>query len=94
MKPRKHQALIKLWADGAEIEYYSVARLAWVKTDTPQWDNDIKYRVKPVPKIEKWLWANELGEVCNRYNAEQIGEYTEKLEWSMHEFPVNQQQGL
>jgi hypothetical protein len=47
-KPHKHSALIKAWADGAEIQYKN-AELEW--KDFPKgyvtWDEREEYRIKP-----------------------------------------------
>lgn len=48
MKPHKHAALIKAWADGAEIQYcYSDVNRCWADAFSPSWCWDIKYRIKP-----------------------------------------------
>lgn len=52
MKPHKHCELIKAWADGAEIESYSKLSHKWVKLETPAWEQDCEYRIKPEPKTE------------------------------------------
>ena len=46
--PHKHAALIKAWADGAEIEY-SVDSRYWEPASGPLWDRNTQYRIKPVP---------------------------------------------
>lgn len=51
-KPHKHAALIKAWADGAEIEFYNkdsihaVDRI-WISARHPSWDVNLEYRIKP-----------------------------------------------
>jgi recombinational DNA repair ATPase RecF len=47
MKPQKHAKLIKLWADGAEIEYYRYATQVWTLMEAPNWSVDTEYRLKP-----------------------------------------------
>lgn len=47
--PHKHAALIKAWADGAEIEVERVL-YGWVNASTPQWLEQAVYRIKPEPK--------------------------------------------
>lgn len=47
MKPHPHQALIKAWADGAEIEYMHRTRHEWMPVASPNWGVDQSYRVKP-----------------------------------------------
>lgn len=49
-QPHKHAALIKAWADGAEIEYWGVYDNRWFDATCPDWNPDVKYRVKPEPK--------------------------------------------
>lgn len=50
--PHKHAALIKQWADGAEIEYYHERTKTWItlKETSPYWDVNVQYRVKPQKK--------------------------------------------
>ena len=50
MKPHKHAELIKAWADGAEIEFYSEQSKQWIFTAFPHWIPDEKFRIKPQPK--------------------------------------------
>ena len=51
-KRRKHADLIHAWADGAEIEYYSIDDRCWYPTPTsgPLWQDGTKYRIKPKTK--------------------------------------------
>ena len=48
MKPHKHAELIKAWADGAIIQYYSHDD-EWfdVIRNSPAWEEDQKYRINP-----------------------------------------------
>jgi hypothetical protein len=49
--PHKHSAVIKAWADGAEIEYRYPPNITWKKTSAHcGWDTGAEYRVKPIPK--------------------------------------------
>jgi len=59
-QPHKHAALIKAWADGAEIEAYDGNR--WLETLKPQWNEKFLYRIKPEPKpdVVKYAVANRL----------------------------------
>ena len=47
-KPHKHAEIIKQWADGAEIEFYTEGK--WIKTETPSWRAGSLYRIKPKVK--------------------------------------------
>ena len=47
--PHKHAELIKLWADGAEIQYRKQGEY-WVADDEMGWYKDYQYRIKPEPK--------------------------------------------
>jgi len=51
-----HAELIKLWADGAEIEYKSPVNGEWCSTKEPTWYYHFNYRVKlePVPNVVTW----------------------------------------
>lgn len=49
--PHIHAALIKAWADGAEIEYLNVgANSVWDVAKSPRWDGHGEYRIKSEPK--------------------------------------------
>lgn len=54
-KPHKHRELIKLWADGAEIERYCHDEKDWVDDEQPAWYFADQYRIKPEPKPEPKL---------------------------------------
>ncbi len=47
----KNAELIKLWADGAEIELYGIYHQGWRLDPSPLWDSDNTYRVKPKPDV-------------------------------------------
>jgi len=49
-KPRKNAELIKAWADGATIQYWS-NQYGWEDCagNAPAWHEDAKYRIKPKP---------------------------------------------
>ena len=47
--PHKHAALIKAWADGAEIEYCDLDA-PWHIRSNPNWLGRGEYRIKPEPK--------------------------------------------
>lgn len=46
-QPHKHAALIKAWADGAEIEVFDYRSEMWTSTISPAWNFGLKYRIKP-----------------------------------------------
>lgn len=53
--PHKHAALIKAWADGAEIEVLVGHKWVgveenWTSYQNPFWYPDMEYRIKPEPK--------------------------------------------
>ena len=54
--PHKHAALIKQWADGAEIEYRDENH-RWNRVSMPHWDYDTIQRVKPEPKPDVVRYA-------------------------------------
>ena len=47
MKQHKHAGLIKAWADGAEIEAFSLLSLEWRSVSSPRWLSSVSYRTKP-----------------------------------------------
>lgn len=49
-KPHKHCELIKAWADGAVIEWFSISSREWQITLTPTWHEKDLYRIKPEPE--------------------------------------------
>lgn len=51
MKPHKHAALIKAWADGEVIQRYSADE--WQDLLSPSWHVDAIYRIKPKQDIVK-----------------------------------------
>ena len=68
MKPHKHSELIKEWADGAEIEYFSPTSEKWVEVGmSPAWSNNFEYRIKPEPKYDVVVpyFVNKLGSIRN-----------------------------
>lgn len=66
-KPRKHAALIKAWADGATIQYYSIVDKEWAICEyNPRWEEGQQYRIKPEPTdLDKYgvesgdIWRTE-----------------------------------
>ncbi len=58
----KHAALIKAWADGAEVEYCVNQR--WFGTTKPSWNPEIPYRLKPnVNPYQEYRDAQAQGKV-------------------------------
>lgn len=62
--PHKHAELIKAWADGAEIEFFSPTIERWIFIIYPDWGMGTKYRIKPEskpepkPDIVRWCWSS------------------------------------
>lgn len=46
----KHAEIIKAWADGAQIEFFTSDEF-WEDTKHPQWHEDMEYRIKHKPDI-------------------------------------------
>lgn len=63
--PHKHAAVIKAWADGAEIQARPGVTSEWIDcVGSPQWYPDYFYRVKPEPKpdvVRFMVCANYFG---------------------------------
>jgi hypothetical protein len=57
MKRHKHAELIKAWAEGAEIQWagahYKDGTKRWTTIETPMWDEDAEYRIKPESKPDR-----------------------------------------
>ena len=63
-KPHKHAALIKAWADGAEIQYKDPEMFEWADVGyyAPGWCNQTEYRIKPKTiKYRTYLWQSAFG---------------------------------
>ena len=72
--PHKHAALIKAWADGAEIEATDCD--GWRTCSTPMWFPECEYRIKPEPKpdvVERYF-ANGY----TKYGCVRIAEHWER----------------
>ena len=48
--PHKHAAVIKAWADGAEVQILSLNGLEWGFIARPSFRTERQYRIKPEPK--------------------------------------------
>ena len=60
MEPRKWQKEIKMWADGADVEYRypNSKKPVWIKTGNPSWGNDsLEFRIKPQQKEPQYLYV-------------------------------------
>jgi hypothetical protein len=55
--PHKHAELIKAWADGADIEHFSVPARLWMYTAHPAWNPENQYRIKPEVKPDTEYWC-------------------------------------
>lgn len=78
--PRVHAELIKAWADGAEIEVYSLDR-EWVSLTgyVPSWNKYSKYRIKPEPKPDAIRYADVTGLTMHLYSNVKDGASNLKL---------------
>lgn len=65
LKLHVHAALIKAWADGAEIEVRSPPGSGWRSCEHPAWCVGAEYRIKPTPhKWQKEVDAFKAGSSC------------------------------
>ena len=56
-QPHKHADIIKAWADGEEIEFFSDYHGEWRAIGAnPQWFESISFRIKPEPKPDLRLF--------------------------------------
>ena len=56
----RHAELIKSWADGAEVQYKNDFG-EWWDANNPLWSEDVDYRIKPDPFIQKMIDAYKSG---------------------------------
>jgi len=94
-KPHRHAELIKAWADGTEIQFFSDEGV-WVDcgANLPCWNEDNEYRIKPEEKkpVVRWLWSYPNGMISgDLYTEDENLDLNParniKLEWSRTEFP-------
>lgn len=64
--PRKHAALIKAWADGAEIERFSNEFNCWVDCEYPLFSSDLEYRIKTENIIKRNIYIDTVGDIICR----------------------------
>ena len=50
MKPHKHAAVIKAWADGEVVEFKSKYNEEWAVIPHPTWVSNYEYRIRTEPK--------------------------------------------
>jgi hypothetical protein len=56
----KHADVIIAWANGAAIQWKTHRGFPkWNDTDTPGWEPTLEYRIKPEPKPDVVVYANE-----------------------------------
>lgn len=72
-KPHKHAALIKAWADGAQIQNRHSLRDGWLDIPNPGWYADEEYRIKPPAlKYRRYIGAGcfigSFGVFCFQWN--------------------------
>ena len=91
----KHADLIHAWADGAEIEVYSLGNWRKFNNDDYSWETGCEYRIKPEEKkpVVRWLCAYKSRDgdwkqsfIFMADDEIPTGEAI-KLEWSRTEFP-------
>lgn len=61
MKPHKHAELIKAWADGHQIQMFDHGTwLDYREGDTPAWNPEYQYRIKPQPKPDLVVYGRAM----------------------------------
>ena len=63
MKPHKHSALIKQWADGHKVEILSRVDGGWHEEEYPDWDEDYEFRIKDLDAKRGWVGLTDV-EIC------------------------------
>ncbi len=88
--PRVHAALIKAWADGAEIEGRATHIGKWEVIKTPRWNPTYEYRIQVEPKPDIHTYAkmsNLPGGYPNDYNDN--GFWAHRLQHTKIKTPVD-----
>lgn len=75
-KPHKHAALIKAWADGAEIEYLPSEETRWRLIPSPLWDGNGDYRIKPELKPD--VVEQYVAKGYTKYSGVRVAEHWER----------------
>lgn len=80
-KPHIHAEIIKAWADGATIQFSTDDGYSWLTTNSPTWDSNYQYRVKPEPKADVVYYANVYKTSLGRFHdtLSQLPRYNESL---------------
>lgn len=61
MHKHKHAELIKLWADGHEIQFWHKSSRRWLNVARPTWSPDTSYRLKADAWKDKFIEAIHQG---------------------------------
>lgn len=64
--PKKHSDIIKAWADGHEIERFSIEQNKWVDEPFPMFIDNLSYRVKQINVIKRQIYMDSLGDIICR----------------------------
>ena len=77
--PHKHAAIIKAWADGAEIEFLTHGPILystesrWLPAEGRCWFSDVEYRIKPESKpdktVSRWVYTDGSTAGCSQSNV-------------------------
>lgn len=59
--------IIQSFADGKKIEYSNDGEY-WIETETPTWDTDYVYRIKPEPKYRPFKSQEECWQEMLKHN--------------------------
>lgn len=63
MKPHKHAAIIKAWANGSKVECrWRDAGCRWVSIEHPDWSDNFEYRVSPEYDLAR-VWETTCGTI-------------------------------
>ena len=74
--PHKHAALIKAWADGAQIECRQADSGEWLTVTEPAWSRVSAYRVKPEPKAD--VVEQYVAKGYTKYSGVRVAEHWER----------------
>lgn len=84
----KHSEMIKAFAEGQKIQYFSKRREKWITVTAPKFTTNFEYRIAPVKKTEITLAFNGYSKkfLVEDEDLGAIKEYVEELNLVLGDF--------
>lgn len=82
-----HSDLIKVWADGAEIQFRSRIVPNWTNTGNPSWRPDFEYRIKPqqtkyrLYAYRRWDKSVGIALIVNENDTQRVENSNSFIKW-------------